>query len=60
MNGPWDGEGRWRLVDKTWTESGPWNGGLIFGTWNVKEKWGSTGDGIGDWKGDGELKPLCY
>jgi hypothetical protein len=55
MNGPWDGEGRWRLEDKTWTGSGPWNGGLIFGTWNVKGKWESTSDGIGDWKGDGEL-----
>jgi hypothetical protein len=55
MTGEWDGAGKWDLEDKTWTGSGPWNGGMLFGTWKVKGKWESTGEGIGDWKGDGEL-----
>ena len=55
MKGTWDGTGRWHLEDKTWTGNGPWEGGLLFGTWNIKGKWDSAGDGIGDWKGEGEL-----
>ena len=55
MTGEWDGSGKWDLKDETWTGNGSWSGGMLFGAWNVKGKWESTGDGVGDWKGDGEL-----
>ncbi len=55
MNGTWDGEGRWHLEDKTWTGSGPWEGGMLNGGWKVKGKWEPVGDGIGDWSGEGVL-----
>jgi hypothetical protein len=55
MKGTWDGTGRWHLEDKTWTGNGPWKGGLLLGAWNIKGKWDSEGEGIGNWKGDGEL-----